>query len=83
MANSTTGSVRDRVLAVIDQEIADVGPETKDDAKLADLGLDSLDTFTLADEIEKEFSCTVTDEECEVWKTVGDVVRTVEAKLRA
>jgi acyl carrier protein len=50
-----------------------------DEAKLFDLGADSLDIIELAMTIEQELGVELR-EDCEAdWRTVGDVVRSVEA----
>ena len=45
----------------------------------SNLGLDSLDHIELLMWIEDEFGIEIPDEVCENWKTVGDVLDTVEA----
>lgn len=40
-----------------------------------DLGLDSLDQVEALMELEKEFNVTITDEEAENWRTVGDIIK--------
>ncbi len=45
-----------------------------------DLGADSLDVVDMVMSLEEEFDIEIPDEEIENMKTVGDVVRFIEAK---
>lgn len=51
----------------------------KEDAKLSDLGLDSLDRVQLRDTLEHEFGVDASDADSQLWITVGDVTRYVKA----
>lgn len=42
------------------------------------LGADSLDIIQIAMELEEEFGITISDEQCEAWNTVQDVIECVE-----
>ena len=46
-----------------------------------DLGADSLDVVDLIMSLEEEFDVEIPDEDVENMKTVGDVVKYIEAKL--
>lgn len=46
-----------------------------------DLGADSLDVVELLMEIEEEFGTSISDEESERLKTVGDAVKFIGSKL--
>ncbi len=46
-----------------------------------DLGADSLDIVELLMEIEEEFGVSISDDESERLKTVGDAVKFISAKL--
>ena len=46
-----------------------------------DLGADSLDIVELLMEIEEEFGVSISDEESEKLKTVGDAVKFIGSKL--
>lgn len=46
-----------------------------------DLGADSLDVVDLIMSLEEEFDVEIPDEDVEGMKTVGDIVKYVEAKL--
>ena len=45
-----------------------------------DLGADSLDVVDMVMSLEEEFDIEIPDEEIEAMKTVGDIVRFIEAK---
>lgn len=45
-----------------------------------DLNCDSLDHLEIAMELEDEFDIHITDEECNKWSLVSDVIKTVEEK---
>ncbi len=47
-----------------------------------DLGADSLDTVELIMKMEEEFGVTIPDEEAEKLKTVGDVVKYLDSKVK-
>ncbi len=52
------------------------------EARLADdLDADSLDLIEIAIELEGEFDTSITDEEAEVWVTVGNVVKFVTQEI--
>lgn len=46
-----------------------------------DLGADSLDVVELLMEIEEEFGVSISDEESEKLRTVGDAIRFISSKL--
>jgi acyl carrier protein len=46
-----------------------------------DLGADSLDVVDLIMSLEEEFDVEIPDEDVENMKTVGDIVKYIEAKL--
>lgn len=60
----------------------DLDPETVTEESLIieDLGADSLDIVDLVMTIEEEFNVEVPDEEIENIRTVGDVVKFIEAR---
>jgi acyl carrier protein len=61
-----------------------VPPETiKPDSSLADLGIDSLDTFTLLFELESKFNISIPDDEARNIRTVNDIVEGVRKLLAA
>ena len=48
------------------------------ESKLAEFGADSLDEVEIAFAVEEEFGIEVSEEACEAFKTVGDIVNFVE-----
>ncbi|MBO4583557.1 MAG: acyl carrier protein [Clostridia bacterium] len=60
----------------------DLDPEnvTEESLIIEDLGADSLDIVDLVMTIEEEFGVEVPDEEIENIRTVGDVVKFIEAR---
>jgi acyl carrier protein len=55
---------------------------TEDSQLNRDLGLDSLDVVELCMEVEREFDIQISDVEVESWRTVEDVIQTIE-KLKS
>ena len=51
---------------------------TDDQSLLDDLAMDSLDRVDLAVTLEREFDIKIDDEATDGWRTVGDVVATME-----
>ncbi len=51
------------------------------DSSLQDLGIDSLDTFTLLFELENEFQISIPDEEAKSIRSVNDIVAGVKRLL--
>lgn len=48
-----------------------------------DLRMDSLDFVSVAMELEERFGIAISDNSAFAWRTVGDVVRSVERKVAA
>lgn len=65
---------------LIDQLDVDEGAITLESSISDDLGADSLDIVDLVMSLEEEFDLEIPDEEIESIKTVGDIVRYIEAK---
>ena len=65
---------------IVDQLDADENDVTQDASITDDLGADSLDVVDLVMSIEEEFDIEVPDEEVANMKTVGDIVKFIEAK---
>lgn len=77
-------SVEDKVRAIIVDQLGVNAEQVLSPARfIEDLGADSLDTVELVMAFEEEFSIEVPDEEAEKLKTVGDVVKYVEANAAA
>jgi acyl carrier protein len=53
------------------------------DSSLQDLGVDSLDTFTLLFELENQFQISIPDEEAKAIRSVKDIVEGVQRLLSA
>ncbi len=68
--------VRDIIVDQLDADEADV---TMEASIIDDLGADSLDVVDLVMSIEEEFDAEIPDEEVENIKTVGDIVKFIEA----
>lgn len=64
---------------IVDQLDADENDVTQDASITDDLGADSLDVVDLVMSIEEEFDIEVPDEEVANMKTVGDIVKYIEA----
>lgn len=64
---------------IIDQLDADENDVVADASITDDLGADSLDVVDLVMSIEEEFDIEVPDEEVANMKTVGDIVKYIEA----
>jgi acyl carrier protein len=73
--------VFDKVKSILVDQL-DVEDETVTMESLIsdDLGADSLDIVDMVMSLEEEFDIEIPDEEIENMKTVGDVVRFIEAK---
>lgn len=70
---------------ILDEVGSSENPEDVSDEALigTDLGADSLDNVQIIMNCEAEFSVSVTDEEAEAVKTVGDCVTLVRDKVAA
>ena len=65
---------------LVDQLDVDEDAVTLDSSITDDLGADSLDVVDLIMSLEEEFDIEIPDEDIEVMKTVGDIVKFVEQK---
>ena len=65
---------------LIDQLDVDEGDISMDSSIIDDLGADSLDVVDMVMSLEEEFDIEVPDDEIETMKTVGDIVKFIEAK---
>ncbi|MBU1075664.1 MAG: acyl carrier protein [Spirochaetes bacterium] len=71
----------EKVKKIIVDELGVDPNEVKQEASfIDDLGADSLATVELVMAFEKEFGMSIPDEEAEKLKTVGDVVKYLEAQ---
>lgn len=65
---------------IVEQLDVDEDKVTADASITEDLGADSLDVVDLVMSIEESFDIEIPDEEVENIKTVGDIVKFIEAK---
>ena len=66
---------------IVDQLDADENEVTMEANIQDDLGADSLDVVDLVMSIEENFDIEIPDEDIENIKTVGDIVKYIEAKV--
>ncbi|MFG6425895.1 acyl carrier protein [Muribaculaceae bacterium Isolate-037 (Harlan)] len=72
-------SIQDRVFSIIIDKLTLEPYEVSMNSNLmSDLGADSLDAVELIMEMEKEFGIIIPDEDAEMIRTVGDIVRYIE-----
>lgn len=74
---NTLGQVKDIIRDQLQLDQQDVDSIIME-SQLSKLGADSLDTVEIAFAVEEEFNIDVSDEACESFKTVGDIVAYVE-----
>lgn len=80
---STPAEIREQ-LAEILGKVADVPSESvRDTAVLKDLGVDSIASVELAEGIGRKFDVRLSDETVNEWRTVGDLLRTVQREQAA
>jgi len=73
--------VFEKVKAIlVDQLDVDEDAITMESSIIEDLGADSLDVVDMVMSLEEEFDVEIPDEEIENMKTVGDIVKFIEAK---
>jgi len=65
---------------LVDQLDVDEDAITMDSSIIDDLGADSLDVVDMVLSLAEEFDTEIPDEEIEGMKTVGDIVKFIEAK---
>ncbi|MFN3761811.1 MAG: acyl carrier protein [Anaerolineae bacterium] len=77
-------SIYERIVKII-VDLLGVEPEkvTMDARFREDLGADSLDLVELVMAFEEEFGGTISDEEAQQIKTVGEAVRYIETRMAA
>jgi acyl carrier protein len=80
---STPAEIREHLTDILGK-VADVPTESvRDTAILKDLGVDSVATVELAEGIGRAFDIRLSDETVNEWRTVGDLVRTVQREEAA
>ena len=73
-------TIEQRVQNLIVERLGVNTSQVTADAKIVeDLGADSLDVVELVMALEEEFSCEVPDQDAEKLRSVGDVVKYIEA----
>lgn len=70
--------ISDKVKEIIVDKLAIDSKEVVNEAKLTDLGADSLDAVEIIMEIEQEFDLKVPDEQAEKLTTVGEIIEYLE-----
>jgi len=65
---------------LVDQLDVDEGDVSLESSIIDDLGADSLDVVDMVMSLEEEFDVEIPDDEIETIKTVGDIVKFIEAK---
>jgi len=79
--------ILDKIIDIIKRDLTcyelDKGVELDRSSKLQeDLGLDSLDIIELVMKIEDEFEIEIKDVDAEKWHTLGDILNTVNEKVK-
>ncbi len=77
----TRDEIVETVNHIMVEEFEVDAPDLLPEAKLADLGLDSLDGVDMVVAIEKAFHCRLPEEESRTIATVGDIYDKVAARL--
>ncbi|NLG53103.1 MAG: acyl carrier protein [Clostridiales bacterium] len=74
--------VLDKIKEILEAQL-DIEPDNiSESTNIADdLGADSLDIVELIMSVEEEFQITISDEDAQKFKTVGDVVSYIEARI--
>ena len=70
-----------KIKALIVEQLGVEEGDVKIETTFEDLDADSLDIVELVMALEEEFNLEISDEEVENIKTVGDVVRYIEAQI--
>lgn len=74
--------VFEKVKSIVKEQLgADEEKITLEASVTDDLGADSLDVVDLVMSLEEEFDVEIPDEDVEGMKTVGDIVKYIEAKV--
>ncbi|WP_298702538.1 acyl carrier protein [uncultured Brevundimonas sp.] len=71
-------TIAQRVHQVFDRTVTVEGGLTDDLRLDDDLGYDSLGVMEVVVDLEEEFGIEITDDAMEAWRTVGDVIKTVQ-----
>lgn len=71
-------TIAQRVYKVFDRTVTVEGGLTDDLRLDDDLGYDSLGVMEVVVDLEEEFGIEIADDAMEAWRTVGDVIKTVQ-----
>lgn len=71
-------TIAQRVHKVFDRTVTVEGGLTDDLRLDDDLGYDSLGVMEVVVDLEEEFGIEIADDAMEAWRTVGDVIKTVQ-----
>lgn len=71
-------TIAQRVHKVFDRTVTVEGGLTDDLRLDDDLGYDSLGVMEVVVDLEEEFDIEIADDAMEAWRTVGDVIKTVQ-----
>ena len=71
-------TIAQRVHKVFDRTVTVEGGLTEDLRLDDDLGYDSLGVVEVVVDLEEEFGIEIADDAMEAWRTVGDVIKTVQ-----
>ncbi len=79
MSTPTTENVEQKVIELVCNQV-DIPKEkiSLDSHFIADIGFDSLDIVEFVMQVEDEFNISVSDEDSESIKTVGDAVKVIQ-----
>jgi len=75
---SIFNEVKEIIVKNLDVDEGEVKPKTK----FSELGLDSLDTVEMIMALEEKFNIQIPDEDAQKTKTVEDVVKAIEERIR-
>ncbi len=77
-------NIQDSVIEVIKKQINKEGVDYSPDTEFVkDLGLDSLDIVELVMEFENKFETSISDEEAQKMKNIGDVIQFISKQTSA
>jgi acyl carrier protein len=73
--------IAEGVRKVIALHLGAVDTGMTEDAKLTDLGADSIDLYEVVMSLEEKFNIDITDREAQRFVTVGDTIALIKGKL--
>ena len=81
IANDARIDIAEEVRKVIAFHLAVAVTELTEDAKLADLGADSIDLYEVIMSLEDKFGITIDDRDAQRFVTVGDAIAFVKGEV--